>query len=317
MLAACVIVLAASARARAPVWRSALAAPRGAVRCSTGASPLVERLDAWMAATGRDETPVAVSNADTVSRALSDFWAQVCTTADSPFRERALALPFLDADARAFSRLMAHINTCSEVCETLGSELFVALRHPGGTSGDEPPVPCPMLLLRKTAGAGASESESDPYWDEDDDDWPEESALEGVGAGGTAAVDNKQVLLETRSWVEAVICHMGVCPFSNSADRAGLPQGGVSYPITKTRVADEIYLEFWHQVQLLDQTDERLLSTTLLITPDFMAQSPGGFDQFADTLNEVAAFCNKSSFNASSVAAPVWGIWAWRLYSDG
>ena len=52
----------------------------------------------------------------------------------------------------------------------------------------------------------------------------------------------------TRAWVEAVIVKMKVCPFSSTADRAGLPAGGVSYPLTHAATGEEVYERFWEQV---------------------------------------------------------------------
>lgn len=284
-IALCALLLAAGAsgfstpaRASRPrVWTH-----RAAIRASAAPADLI---DAWMVATGREETPVATSLATDFGLALSDFWAQICTTADSPFRERALVFPLLDLDAADFQRLMAHINSCSEVCETLGDSVFVALRHPQGSSGDEPSPPYPMLLLRTSAGSSglaADDDDDDPFWS----DFPDDDEPGGVANDLLVAGSDAEVLAATRKWVEAVIVHMKVCPFSATADRAGLPQGGVAYPVTRAKSADEVYAEFWHQVQLLSAADERALSTVLLITPDFMLNSAGGFDLFADTLTE-------------------------------
>ena len=52
----------------------------------------------------------------------------------------------------------------------------------------------------------------------------------------------------------------------SSADRAGLPAGGVSYPITYASQGEEIYEQFWQQVLALAETDARELSTVLLLT---------------------------------------------------
>jgi len=79
---------------------------------------------------------------------------------------------------------------------------------------------------------------------------------------------------------------MKVCPFSSTADRAGLPAGGVTYPLTRAAVGEAVYEQFWAQVLELAATDERELSTVLLMTPRFALHSPGGFDVFADSLNQ-------------------------------
>jgi len=79
---------------------------------------------------------------------------------------------------------------------------------------------------------------------------------------------------------------MKVCPFSSSADRAGLPIGGVTYPLTRAAHAEAVYEAFWGQVLQLEAADARTLATVLLLTPSFCTHSAGGFDLFADTLNE-------------------------------
>ena len=38
-----------------------------------------------------------------------------------------------------------------------------------------------------------------------------------------------------------------VCPFSHSVDKAGLPQGGVTYPITRASSVEQLYQAFWEQ----------------------------------------------------------------------
>ena len=78
---------------------------------------------------------------------------------------------------------------------------------------------------------------------------------------------------------------MKVCPFSSTADKAGVPIGGVTYPITHGTTGEEVYQAFWEQVLELAATDEKSLSTVLLLTPRFALHSAGGFDALADTLN--------------------------------
>ena len=49
---------------------------------------------------------------------------------------------------------------------------------------------------------------------------------------------------------------------------------------------EEVYEQFWGQALELERTDERELSTVLLLPPRFAMYSPGGWDVFADTLNQ-------------------------------
>lgn len=264
-------------------------------RCCSAAQPITatgEAVAAWcMASSGREEATIAVSPAESIAGAMRDFWLVARTFAEERGNgagsQRILAFPAWTAAAEApyFQRVLQHIQDCGNVCEYVGESMLVAGRHPsGGTSEDEPlPAPCPMLLLRsfvrspgKGAAVSSSESEYDPYAAYTD---------EVVEVTGGEVADDEEVLTSTRAWVEAVIAHMKVCPFSSTADRAGLPAGGVSYPITHHTNGEGVYEAFWGQCLELAATDERTLSTVLLLTPRFGLHSAEGFDAFADTLN--------------------------------
>lgn len=89
----------------------------------------------------------------------------------------------------------------------------------------------------------------------------------------------------TVQWVEGVIVHMKVCPFSSSVDKAGLPVGGVTYPICHSSSAEGVYKAFWSELCDMLVLNERDRATVLLMTPYFAMYAPGFFDAFADTLN--------------------------------
>jgi len=228
----------------------------------------------WCVGDEREEAVVAISAATELASAMRDFWRTVHTfaRAEGPVgRQLVLAFPRWPAaaDRSFYQRVLQHIQECSEVCEYLGNSMTIAGRHPAAmpeaTGGPASPrLPCPVILLRSYAQ-------------------PELNAYEDAQSGAVAT--DAEVLAATRAWVEAVIVKMKVCPFSSTADRAGLPAGGVSYPLTHASTGEEIYEQFWEQVLKLARTDERALSTVLLVTPRFALHSPGGFDVFADTLN--------------------------------
>lgn len=76
------------------------------------------------------------------------------------------------------------------------------------------------------------------------------------------------VLLDSKQWVRAIIADFGVCPFTMDPDKAGIPQGGVRYTISRTHNVDEAFAVYWAEVQALLQTSERDMSTILLIFPE-------------------------------------------------
>jgi len=220
---------------------------------------------------------------------MRDFWLSVRNFANEPGprgRQRVIAFPmWADSfDARLFQKVLQHINDCSEVCEYLGESMLVAGRHPSTKPHEDEPVavPCPMILLKSFQARELTEYEKE-YGEPDPFAALPSEAMDGIAAM-TASDDD--IMTQTRSGVEAIICKMKVCPFSSTADIAGIPAGGVSYPLTHASTGEEVYEQFWRQVLELQATDERTLSTVLLITPRFAMFSAGGFDQFADSLNE-------------------------------
>ena len=244
----------------------------------------------WCVASDRAQASVAISGATELASAMRDFWTSVHSFAREPGaigRQRVLAFPkWADSfEATMFQRVMQHISDCSEVCEYLGESMLVAGRHPSSKPGDgEAIAPCPMIVLR-SYNAPSLQDYEDVY------DGPNpfavlpDEAMDFSERGDGRVASDEEVIAVTRKWVEAVIVQMKVCPFSSSADRAGLPAGGVSYPLTHASTGEEVYEQFWEQVLQLTATDERELSTVLLLTPRFALHSAGGFDVFADSLN--------------------------------
>ena len=144
----------------------------------------------------------------------------------------------------------------------MGESLMVAGRHPMATPPqDEPePAPCPMLVLRaftqsgaasdSHASADAASSAYDPYASTGQyDPYAALDAEESTSAGqAMPTVSDEEVMLATRRWVEAIIVKMKVCPFSSTADKAGMPIGSVTYPITHGSNGEAVYAAFWGQV---------------------------------------------------------------------
>jgi len=217
-----------------------------------------------------------------------------------------------------FERLVNYISECSDCCSSLGDEVVLLTKHPALQNSDRfAPSPELVLVRRvggKNAAANASEGASagwsvnkhqDGVWDDgdgdgdDDDDWDidlsilnkykeQDDAAEAAekAAVGEVPSNDEVVLAKTFAWVQAVVVELGVCPFtSSSAARAGVPMGEVRYAIDRAESAEYAYAAYWREVQtLLAEQDERALSTTLLIVPNFCHASADGFDAFSATL---------------------------------
>ena len=52
---------------------------------------------------------------------------------------------------------------------------------------------------------------------------------------------NDEELVEvSKRWVAAMIADMGVCPFTMSPEKAGLPLGQVHYPVSRASTAEQV-----------------------------------------------------------------------------
>ena len=283
---------------RLPPIRAAVTEPRTTPVMSADAA-----VAEWCAASGRGQAAVTVLDGQETAQVLRDFWYVSRALGESgTFNgQHVLAFPqWADGDdPRQFQRLLAHISTCSEACTHLGDSLMVIGRHPQSvaTEGEATP-PYPMLLLRGFATGNelppVDEGEELPwFYSDDDDDDPFARFGETVEAPPPAT--DEEVIDATTKWVDAVIVHMKVCPFSGSTYRAGLPVGGVTYPLCAATTAEELYQAFWQEVENLRATDEKTLATVLLVAPQFTTAGPTAeskaaaaeaFDCFADTLND-------------------------------
>lgn len=225
---------------------------------------------------------------------LRDFWYVARAVGEAGVAgQRVVAFPqWAEAasDPRKFQAVLNHIGICSETCEYLGESLMCSGRHPQAQADDEPAAPYPMLLLRsftkpESLPDGMDADELPWFYSDDDDDDPIGNlGLESDEPVGPPAND-EEVLRATYEWVDAVIVHMKVCPFSSSTFKAGMPIGTVGYPLSRATTTEELYQAFWQEVENLRLVDERELATVLLVAPEFALHSAGGFDAFSDTLN--------------------------------
>ncbi|CBJ27776.1 conserved unknown protein [Ectocarpus siliculosus] len=248
-----------------------------------------------------------LSKATRLSGLLADVWETLADpSAAEAERPRVLMFPDCPAvaEARGLQNLYEHLEVCQDACEQFGTMVSIVPHPRGGRTG----APAPSLVVQVVPGAGGGDDFGyDPDWD---DDWDIDRSLldddeaEGEGAAGgdwdedgvvrvdAAALSvvpssDEEVQELTKSWVQAVITDMGVCPFSVDASRAGLPVGQVRYPVTRETTAESIYREYWREVELLvSETNERSLSTTLLITPEFSLNNAEAFEVIGQTLTQ-------------------------------
>lgn len=160
----------------------------------------------------------------------------------------------------------------------------------------------------------------DPMWD-NDEDWDaleekiraaaaedEESYNDGLeeddeeeedGESAAAAKPEPEVLPEienkipdddgliidvTKAWVNKMMSDMGICPFTSGSEKAGLPMGDVYYTVDRSTTMEEMYAIYWKEVVRVEQSNEKDLSTTLLIAPEFCMDNIELFENFSNSL---------------------------------
>ncbi len=193
-----------------------------------------------------------------------------------------------------------HLDLCKECCEVMGVTQNTVVMHPT-TASEELQCPVPGVLIQGIPQGASEFSDDDPYWNDDDDDdafnfaamYQDEDDAEAQEHEKLYVVPEEDgpILQGMRQWVDAIIADLGVCPFTVNAEKAGLPQGTIRYDIDRSVSPEEIYRKYWQEVALISKAsanaqDERTLSTTLLITPNFGLRNREYFESFSNTLTQ-------------------------------
>ena len=142
--------------------------------------------------------------------------------------------------------------------------------------------------------------------DEDDDDdflSPEmRERLKALDAETAPPVDkcpiqhdlgDDEALRCSKDWVNAIVSDAGICPFSLSADRAGLPLGDVRYDVTRADDTETCFQWFWKEVQWLED-HPRHATSLLLMTNPYWASNFDAFEQFGDALTQALQSATES-----------------------
>ena len=251
-----------------------------------------------LAESATEETFAEVmSDADSVPKALADLWRVI---ASPPEGGAVLRLPGCEALRSPSVRgaLFEHLECCKDSCDSFGSRVVAAPEAGGG------------IRVRRLAQGAAS----DPYAfadddDDDDDDFlsPEMRAMlaglgddddDGGGGGGGGfledgprsgahdefeALDDAGVERCCKDWVNAIVSDAGICPFSLSSERAGLPLGDVRYDVTRAADAETVYAWYWKEVAWLED-HPKYATSLLLLADDFWLKNLEAFETFGASL---------------------------------
>ncbi|KAK4536998.1 hypothetical protein CDCA_CDCA10G3023 [Cyanidium caldarium] len=284
-----------------------------------------ERFEQW----AQQRTPnVSLSEiiyleAVTVPEVMYCFWDAVLQRQSDAHPEAILAFPHFRNGSTLSARIAGHVHECADVCTVLGQQAYATFF---GGSGAEDSAPCFCVHLRMRddvadnigsvdGGADAAVEEEE----EDEDEWlsphlaalleqarrDDEAELQSKQGTSTDSAfdhsqsvspsvprDTDQILHDTKRWVESVVAGAHICPFMLSAECGGLPSAPVHYEVSGARSPEHAYRDFWAHVALLQYSDPKRISTTLLVTPHLLQ------DGSADD-----SLCSAEAFDA--VTAPL------------
>lgn len=229
----------------------------------------------------RQQYAEVVSEATSVPSALADLWSVI---ASAPAEGRVVSFDKCEAlrEKSVFAAVFEHLEVCKDSCDSFGTRIVAV---PDGLG---------RVVVRNSAGytggtrSGGAYGAYDIDEDDDDDDWelsPEMAAMladagvqkrketDAAAAAKSkaklealAALDDEGVLRCCKDWVNAIVSDAGICPFSLSADRAGLPIGDVRYDVMRARDAESSYAWYWREVEWLEQHPKA--ATSLLVLSD-------------------------------------------------
>jgi hypothetical protein len=214
---------------------------------------------------------------------------------------------------RYLNLLFAHLDACKDVCDHFGITTSLVPYKPKGstkvTGFTVNSFRNPQSNLQNTyssaptattergkATEGKEEFEFsyDPFWDDGTDFAALYDGIddEHIVPDKYPAIENKipdsdDVVIDiSKKWVAAMMSDMGVCPFTQGADKAGLPVGEVFYAVDRSSGFEDMYARYWKEVVRVEQNNEKDVSTTLLITPEFCMDNLELFETFTNTLTQ-------------------------------
>jgi hypothetical protein len=201
--------------------------------------------------------------------------------------------------------LFAHLDACKDVCDHFGiTTTLIPYKRKGRIVGfTVQSFRNPDRTKSSLSSSSSSDDDEngsdiefdyDPFWDDgtdfaalydgiDDDDM----VPDPYPAIENKIPDHDETIIDiTKSWVSSVMSDMGVCPFTQGAEKAGLPLGDVYYAVDRSSGFEEMYERYWKEVTRIEQNPERDISTILLITPEFCMDNLELFESFTNTLTQ-------------------------------
>lgn len=257
---------------------------------------------------GGDEQKNEWHVASTTPQLLSALWFMIVQgtgmargetmTIEFPNMEKEFTPSYLN-------RLTGHLDTCKDVCDDFGiNTILMPYARPGDPANKIAGFTVKSYRNPDKVGEdGEYEFDPDPFWDDvtdEDFSYIQELAAEDDYEAGDLGVDESElpqienlipddddeIIQVTRQWVDKMMSDLALCPFTSGPDMSGMPMGKVFYTVDRSKTFEEMYATYWKEVVRVEQNDEKELSTTLLIAPDFCMDNIEAYENFCNTLTQ-------------------------------
>jgi hypothetical protein len=197
---------------------------------------------------------------------------------------------------RYLNLLLAHLDSCKDVCDNFGITMTMT---PYQKDGKVTGFTLKSFRNPEKDGQADYEFDYDPFWDDGtdfdnlytgaDDEDIDEKKDPYPEIVNKVPDDDDLIINISKKWVGKICSDMGICPFTQGADKAGLPIGDVFYCVDRSSSMEDMYARYWKEVVRVEQHKEKDLSTTLLITPEFCLPNVEMFESFSNTLTQPLA----------------------------
>jgi len=205
------------------------------------------------------------------------------------------------SNPKFLNKLMGHFDACKDVCDNFG---VTTILIPHALAEQKQRIlgftvksyrnPFASGAYSGSADASDMKFAPDPFWDDDEEwDFSGVDEVDDYNAFGDVVMpeiedlspkDDAVVVDISKKWVKKMMSDLALCPFTQSAEKSGIPLGPVHYQVDRVISMEDAYAAYWAEVCRIENVGQDEISTTLQILPDFCMNYVEIFEQWADTL---------------------------------
>lgn len=210
-----------------------------------------------------------------MSKFLVKFWSVLADSAVTGV-SKTMTLEEHGLDRTDVRGFLKHFQTCRD-CSSENSFVMATKDKQGKDALSLNMVNFPMAVEDEEAEEWGQFDQSDEYL----------GSMEDTPKPFPVEPDDEIVLRDTKEWVNKVMADFGVCPFTTSASKAGIPSGGVRYTVSRAHTTEEAFLAFWEDTLAMLEAPEKEISTVLLIFPELeLFCDTEHFDSYCECLGD-------------------------------